>query len=249
MHHTTPTPHPLPQGGDLSGGLRPPVYPRKYAYQNRSTHRRAFTITELMFVVLITCFVSGAFVMFLVDSAKALYTTTEQAEISNNMRQLIGEMESVGRSSKVCYVYTSFNPTNRASAANRLPVGSSGDFVLFVTTVPDASLGGSSLNQDDITQLVGYFRMPDATGNGPVYKFTKTFSPAVSTSTNTPEALISSLSYTGAYPKVAQYVKGESSGCMFYYYQTSTVMIKANIIQGSPKQVTNALNLTIAPRG
>jgi Tfp pilus assembly protein PilE len=215
------------------------------------TNTKAFTITELMMTVLIAGFVSGALALFMMDSAKAIYSSSYQSDVSNNMRQFIGEMESVGRSANVCYVYKSFNATDRASSSNRLSTGQSGDFVMFVTTVPDGNMsGGSYLNHDDIIGIVGYFRRPDATGKGPVYKFSLSYPSGKSASTYTPEALISALSYSGTYSYVLQYAQGGFTNGLFYCYETSGVMVSANVYAGTgSKQVSNFFNFTISPRG
>jgi hypothetical protein len=213
-----------------------------------------FSFVEVMFVVLIAGFISIGLCNFIVDSAKALYTSTEKNDIAGNIRQFTGEMESVAKSSNTAYIYKSFNLTDRDAPADRLHDGQSGDFCLFITIQADPA---GTANSDLITRVVGYFRKPDPNdpqNEGPVYKFTHNY-PTSGAGTkpgnaNTPESLIAGDSYNGTYDQVIQLSKGLSNGSLFYDFLDKSVMVKAQIVHGNiAKRVTDTYNFTVTPRG
>ena len=201
-----------------------------------------------MFVVLISSFISIGLCQFIVDSARVMFTSTEKNDIVSNIRQFTGEMESVAKSSNVAYVYKTFNSGDRATSANRLHDGQSGNFVMFISVQANTN----PLNPDQITKIVGYFLTPDATGTGPLKKFTLDYSAApLDSVANPPETLIAGLTASSAQCKeLIQLVQGLSSGNVFYDYMDRSVMVKSKFIQGnSDKRVTNTYSFTISPRG
>lgn len=216
----------------------------------------AFTFVEIMFVLLISGFVSVALCNFMIDSSRALFTSTEKSEIANNIRQFVGEMETVAKASNVAYIYKSFNFADRDTAADRLNDDTSGDCAIFITTEPyyDSTKNAYDYKKaENITKIVVYFRRPDPAdpeGKGPVLKLTVPISTPMPTDTYTPESLMAGVAYTGNYPQVLQLSKGLSNGRLFYNYKDKAVMIKAEIIHGnSAKRITNTYNFTVSPKG
>lgn len=211
--------------------------------------KKAFTLVEILFVVVIMGFISLGLYQFAVDTSRSLFTSTEKNEIADDIRQFTGEMTSIARAANYFYVYKSFETTDRNDIADRQNSGQSGDLALFVFLEPNAN----ALLADNITRLVGYFRRPDTSdpeGKGPVLKFDIEFSSPMLSSAYTPEQLMASLDYNDDYPSIVELSKGLADGKLFYNFHEKSVMIKAQIIHGNAaKRVTDTYNFTISPRG
>ncbi len=206
-----------------------------------------FTLVEVLFVLLVMGFVSLGLYQFIGGSAKAIYISTEKNDIANNIRQFTGEMEAAAEIANTAYIYNSFNITDRNDPSDRLADGLSGDLAIFVTLEANSN----PLNPDLITKIVGYFRLPDAQGHGPVKKFILNYPSGMDSSVYTPEALMTSgLSSTMQYRQVLQLAKGLADGKLFYNFRNKSLMIKAQIVQGlNARKVTNTYNFTVTPRG
>jgi len=211
--------------------------------------KNAFTIVEILFVVVIAGFVSLGMYQFAVDTSRSLFTSTEKNEIADDIRQFTGEMTSIARAANYFYIYKSFKPEDRNDISDRQNSAQSGDLAIFIFLEPNAN----PLLADYITRIVGYFRRPDpddAEDRGPVLKFDMSFPVPMISSAYTPESLMSSLSYDADYTNIVELSKGLADGKLFYNYHEKSVMIKAQIIHGNAaKRVTDTYNFTVSPRG
>lgn len=214
-------------------------------------NQRGFTLTEALFVVLISGLVSVGLFFFVRDTARTMFVSTEKLEMVADIRQITSTLADRAREANEFYVYTRYSP-GALLPEDRQGEGGKGDcLVLLYTEFRDATTGQISFTgESHIMRIVVFFREETADGNGPVkfFEIDYTSSGGKPTSSNTVEGLVNA--YSGDARIIVQLARGLADRNLFFQMNRESVLVKAEIFHGNnAKKVTNTYNFTISPRG
>ena len=224
-------------------------------HTTRSKARQGFTLTEIIFSVLLVALLSVGMMTFMLDVARGVFWGTEKSEISEDVRSFTMRLAAETRSSNAAIIYSSFATEDRNSGGDRRDDGQSGDCLVLATLQPHP-------NADDpehYTSVIVYFRKAsddEEDGAGPVYRLAwsaEDSSDYVNASDTTIEQMLTKLAAddSGEYPIVIELSRGIANGRLFTNYQQGKVtVVNGEILHGNNAQeVTNTYNLSISPRG
>lgn len=221
----------------------------------RSQARKGFTLTEIIFSVLLVALLSVGMMTFMLDVARGVFWGTEKSEISEDVRSFTMRLAAETRSSNAAIIYPSFATGDRNSGGDRRDDGQSGDCLVLTTQqpYPDAD------DPEHYTSVIVYFRKAsddEEDGAGPVYRLAwsaESPSDYVNASDTTIEQMLTKLAAddSGNYPIVIELSRGIANGRLFTNYQQGKVtVVNGEILHGNNAQeVTNTYNLSISPRG
>lgn len=216
-----------------------------------------------MVAMAILSFVMLGLYQFTMDTSRILYSGMNKIDLDSSMRKFSLRFQTDMETADAFYLYTSFLSNDRAdnNGADRLEVGGSGDYLLFVYTQPYPYTSSTVY----VSKLVGYFCKYPTSGNtewGTVYRFEKEYQLDSSTipdegtvtvpsaSAVTVESIVNTLfSYEGTYTSVMTSAKGLFSNRCFYMLTTTSVKVGVELYRGSVAgNSTELMNLTISLR-
>ena len=201
----------------------------------RPRSRAAYTLVEMLIAMAVFGLVMAGVLSFFLQGLDMFHFDVGKLRVNRDIRAFTSELSDNATYSNYFRIYRSF--TDRAVAQLD---GRSGDFLVLAYVDPD--------DTERIERLVGYYRAPDATGEGPVRKFDLSFSP--STSANLAD-LLPSAGQIDAFDQVVELSRGLADGRLFYNYRDRSIMIKGEIIHSGTvtRRATNTYNFTVTPRG
>lgn len=220
---------------------------------NKKRSRRGFTLIEIMMTMTISSFITIGLTSFSIILARDFYWSANKSQITTDVRLFTAELSQEVRSSNAAYIYDSFNSADRDAVQDRAGNNESGDCLVLVYSTPYPEVD----DERHITELVVYYRQPDASGEGSVHRFRHSFSVAnyieesLFDSSYTIETVLSNLNTSGTHPEVVELSRGLANGQLFKSQQQgSLILVNGEIIHGvNSTEVTNTYNLTLSPRG
>lgn len=220
---------------------------------HKKRSKRGFTLIEIMMTMTVSSFITLGLTSFSTILAKDFYWSANKSQITTDVRLFTAELSKEVRSSNAAYIYTSFNSGDRDAIQDRAGNNESGDCLMLVYSTPYPNV------DDDrhVTDLVLYYRQPDASGQGSVHRFRHSFSTenyieeSLFNPSYTIETVLSDLNTSGTHPQVVELSQGLANGKLFKNQQQgSLILVNGEIIHGkNSTEVTNTYNLTLAPRG
>jgi prepilin-type N-terminal cleavage/methylation domain-containing protein len=214
-----------------------------------SRNLKGFTLVEVIFVLAILGFVSIALTAFLLDTTRGLMWASNKALIVKDVRNFTARITREAFDANIGIVYEGFTLSQRNTAGDQKKSGQSGDCLVLVHKEPYPGF----TDPEHYTELVVYFRLPDANGVGPVYRGQVEFP--------TPVEIDPSVSFEAfiakhfpddptGFPVVLELSRGLTDGSLFQNRGENSFLINGEILHGnSTEEVTNTYNLTISPRG
>lgn len=198
--------------------------------QNRAA---AFTLTEVIMATATFTLIIGGAMAFFMQSLSTSYMTAGKLMVSHDIRKFTNEMTDEARNATRYEVFRSF--TDRTIATD----GHSGDYLVLY-------YHDDSADQDSLVRVVGYYRAPDADGEGPVRKHD---SDDHGIDPEEPDAL-PAVAMIDEFPAIVELARGLADGNLFYNYHGRSVMIKGEIIHDGRlrRRATNTYNFTVSPR-
>jgi prepilin-type N-terminal cleavage/methylation domain-containing protein len=227
------------------------------SYMQKSTRRKGYSLPEVIIALSIFTLFIGAFTSISTTVSKLLVDGVGKLQINDSIRVFTSEVSRSGRAASEFYIHTAYS--NGVSAANSLTDGQSGDFILLAFKEIDLTGNPSTVDASRtyLTKIVGYARVPDASGEGPVYKFELKPPSGVTwaISDYSVHGIVASAITNNSVQlkEVIQLAKGKSDGKLFYRYGNHRFIVNGEIIHGdNPKvdsRVSNTYNFTVSPRG
>lgn len=219
--------------------------------------KRGLTLAEVVITLAIVGMISAAFFQFTGSTNRLLFDSAEKLMVNKDIRTFSEEMVTEVTAADQFYIYPTFDANNRDDAGDRQLDGQTGDFIFLLYMQPWPA--NDVTNPEHVTRIVGFFRQPDATGKGPVYKFEENYNPGSYVDTTatgyTPETLITHLNFTNPgppYSRVVELSRGlaSASGDLFYNYWGRAIMVKGEFIHGNDaRRITDTYNFTVSPKG
>ena len=211
---------------------------------------RAFTLVEIMFVIVILGIVGAGLTSLMIDSSRSMSWSINKSLITNDFRKFTGNMSRDALNASHAYLYPDLGSMTRT---NRRASGLSGDCLVLVSTEPWPTTNA----QRYYRRIVIYYRAAGGTPNRPVFRIERDFSIATTGTLPTNpttiqiETLLADQLNSFTQPEtVLDLSRGLSGNQLFYRATNEAFLINGEIIHGNDEQrVTNTYNLTISTRG
>ena len=218
--------------------------PTKSLSSKRTNH--AFTLVEIMFVIVILGIVGVGLTSLMIDSSRSMSWSINKSLITNDFRQFTGSISKDALNASHAYLYPDLNSM---TLSNRRAPGLSGDCLVLVSTEPWPAIN----EQRYYRKIVIYYRAAGGTPDRPVFRIERDFPSATPTNPTTIdiETLLANQISNFTQPEtVLDLSRGLSGNQFFYRATTEAFLINGEIIHGNNEQrVTNTYNLTISTRG
>ena len=207
---------------------------------------QAFTLVEMMFVLVIFGIIGIALASLMTDSARSMLWSVNKSLITNDFRNFTGRISQDTLNASHAYLYPGFDEDSNGFS-DRRQVGLSGDCLVLVFTEPLPEINSQRFFQ----KIVVYFRQVSNTQDRPVFRTELVFDPPTIPTTTTIEELLAAQRNNFAAPQqVLELSRGLSEGQLFFRVTDEAFLINGEIIHGQNTQrVTNTYNLTISTRG
>ncbi len=218
--------------------------PTKSLSSKRTNH--AFTLVEIMFVIVILGIVGVGLTSLMIDSSRSMSWSINKSLITNDFRQFTGNISKDALNASHAYLYPDLNSMTKS---NRRASGLSGDCLVLVSTDPWPTIN----DQRYYRRIVIYYRAAGGTPNRPVFRIARDFPsiPPTNPTTIDIETLLADERSNFTQPEtVLDLSRGLSGNQLFYRATNEAFLINGEIIHGNDEQrVTNTYNLTISTRG
>jgi prepilin-type N-terminal cleavage/methylation domain-containing protein len=225
------------------------VQRRHISPQKRPT-TRAFTLVELMFVLVIFGIVGMALTSLLISSTRSMLWCVNKSMITNDFRKFTGLISRDALNASHAYLYPSFTPGVVSNPDNRREQGLSGDCLVLVSTVP---LPDDINSERYYQRIVIYYRQNGSASDRPVFRTQIDFPttpPSIRTTTTLEQILSNNIGSFDPPEQVLELSTGLSEDRLFYRATREAFLINGEIIHGNKvQQITNTYNLTISTRG
>ena len=223
---------------------------------NKKNKADAFTLVEIMFVLVILGVIGVILTSFMTSSARSMLWSVNKSLITSDFRKFTGQITKDAYNASVAYLYSTATPgVDYQTSTQQIDVGLSGDCLFLVQTEPFPNTDSPRY----FRRIVAYYRQPILHSDGRVIRNELVFDDA------TPANLASNVdrdadffedfvnanldSFAGE-EVVLESTRGLADGQLFRRLRDGTFLINGEIINGvNSPSVSNTYNLTISTRG
>ena len=223
---------------------------------NKKDKTGAFTLVEIMFVLVILGVIGVILTSFMTSSARSMLWSVNKSLITSDFRKFTGRITQDAYNASVAYLYSTATPgSDYQTREDRIDVGFSGDCLFLVQTEPSPDTDSPRY----FRRIVAYYRQPDRWPDGRVIRNELLFDDATPANLATnadrdPDFFENFVnanfdSFRGE-EVVLESTRGLADGQLFRRLRDGTFLINGEIINGvNSPTVSNTYNLTISTRG
>jgi hypothetical protein len=233
----------------------------KYKSSDRRLVARAFTLAEVLIASTLLGLVLVGAIALTRQVLYVYYYDTGRVLVNKDIRSFTQHMDTDAAYASYFRIFPNFATRAVGGVDGNIADGSSGDFLVLVTTMTcaknDVPVTGLKGGKGYITNIVGYYRDATATTTGPVRRFALAI-PYVDPTTlgAAPISfLLDTYMPTGnssLNPVIIQLAQGLANGTLFYDFKNNSIMVRGQIIENGGqgnKRAVSTYNFTVSPRG